>query len=160
LQYPDPILKSKSSTVTEFDEKTRLLIEKMMAIMYSCNGLGLAAPQIGVLKQVIVIADPRTDANQGIALINPVISERSSEESEMTEECLSLVGLQVPVVRSDEIVLTAQDLTGKNHDHHITGPLAHVFAHEIDHLNGVLVIDYLDKKERREALELLRKTAA
>jgi len=138
-KYNDPILRKKCRLVEEINKKTRRLIRDMLETMYKNQGVGLAAPQVGIDKQVIVVdagGDP-------IALVNPKIIKKSSQQSVLEEGCLSLPKIYVKVKRAKEVVI--QGLNKKNELVEIKarGLLSHAFQHEIDHLSGILIIDYL-----------------
>lgn len=136
----DPILRKISKVVSNFEERTQVLIDDMLDTMYHANGVGLAAPQVGVLKRVVVI-----DIGEGpIVLINPEIIETKGKINDV-EGCLSVPGKEGNVVRPEYVKVKAQDRNGKPIELDGTGLLARAFCHEIDHLNGVLYIDKLEK---------------
>lgn len=136
----DPILRKISKVVSNFEERTQVLIDDMLDTMYHANGVGLAAPQVGVLKRVVVI-----DIGEGpIILINPEIIETKGKINDV-EGCLSVPGKEGNVVRPEYVKVKAQDRNGKSIELDGTGLLARAFCHEIDHLNGVLYIDKLEK---------------
>jgi peptide deformylase len=124
----------------------------MTETMRAAPGVGLAGPQVGVLERIFVW---EVEDRSG-TLINPVIEERSSELEEAEEGCLSLPGLLYPVVRSTAVRVSGIDAEGKPTTLDAEGLLARVCQHEIDHLDGVLFIDHLPERLRREALSLLR----
>ncbi|HHY13167.1 MAG TPA: peptide deformylase [Thermoanaerobacterales bacterium] len=135
-QYDDVILRKKSKTVLVIDKRTEELIEDMLETMYNADGVGLAAPQVGILKRIVVI-----DVGEGpIILINPEILA-SEGESIMQEGCLSVPGVLGDVKRPEKITVEAQDVDGNKVRIEGDGLLARALFHEIDHLNGILFID-------------------
>ncbi len=134
----DPILRKVSKEVTSFDEKLDVLVEDMIETMHHADGVGLAAPQIGVLKRVIVF--DLYDEDGPMALINPRIIDQSGLQME-EEGCLSLPGRHGVVKRPLSVTVQFEDLDGESYE--ITGDelLARVLCHEIDHLDGILYID-------------------
>lgn len=151
LVHPSAALKqtaAKVDTATETD--LRDLCQKMARVMYEAPGIGLAAPQVGVLKRVIVY--DLEDDGRPIALCNPQIVEFGDEREVDDEGCLSLPGISVPVDRSVAVVCEAVSLTGKPVRIEADGLHARVLQHEIDHLDGVLIIDRATPEERKAAL--------
>ncbi len=146
LSYPDARLKRKSSTVTEFDEQLQVLIDAMFETMYQANGIGLAAPQINVHKNLVVM-DLSEERDGGICLLNPAIVF-SEGEVESEEGCLSVPGVNETVLRAEKIRVEAVDREGKPWDMEADGLLAICIQHEIDHLNGRLFVDYLSNMKR------------
>lgn len=134
----DPILRKKSKPVTVFDEKLKVLVDDMVETMHHADGVGLAAPQIGILKQVIVL--DLYDDEGPMALINPRIVDKKGKQIE-EEGCLSLPGRHGMVERPYEVTVQYEDVTGESYE--LTGEelLSRVLCHEIDHLNGILYID-------------------
>ncbi len=146
---PDEILRKKSKEVDVVDEKITRLLKDMAETMYKNDGVGLAAPQVGILKRVIVI-----DAGEGlIELVNPVITEKSGEQQEV-EGCLSIPGVFGEVKRP--VKTTVKALNGKGEEITVKGEklLSVALNHEIDHLNGVL---FIDKVERYVSIDELRR---
>lgn len=132
----DTILRKKSKIVKIIDEKTRILLDDMADTMYRANGVGLAAPQIGVLKRLAVI-----DIGEGLVkLVNPVIIEQSGEQQDM-EGCLSVPDISGEVIRPQKVRIKAQNENGDYFEMEGTGLLARAFCHELDHLDGILFID-------------------
>ncbi len=156
VTYPDPSLRKPCEEVTSFDEDLKALASEMARAMYKYDGIGLAAPQVGIRKRIITV-----DVGKGLLkLINPRILEIGGEEEEMDEGCLSLPGVFVPVRRKIGLVrFEAYDINGKPKEWKASGLLARVIQHEVDHLDGVLMIDRTHKpiegeaKERIKALE-------
>jgi peptide deformylase len=135
--YPDYVLRERSFPVMNIDEEIHNLIEAMCQIMYQNRGIGLAAPQIGFLKRIII-----ADAGDGLmTLINPMILQKE-EFDELEEGCLSLPGIEVPVKRNMFIEISTYNSKGKEIKKTLEGLTARVVQHEIDHLNGILIIDY------------------
>lgn len=140
----DPVLRKKARNITKISKKLRTLAKDMLETMYHANGVGLAAPQVGISERMVVI-----DVGSGpIILINPEITKKEGENRDV-EGCLSLPGRSEYVTRAERVWVTALDLNGKQINLTGEGLLARAFQHEIDHLNGILFIDYLnDPKEQ------------
>lgn len=136
----DPVLRQKARTITKISKKLRALVKDMLETMYHANGVGLAAPQVGISERLVVI-----DVGTGpIVLINPEIIKAEGENRDV-EGCLSLPGRNEYITRAERVTVTALDLNGKKITLEGEGLLARAFQHEIDHLNGILFIDYLNK---------------
>lgn len=132
----DDILRKKARSVENVNSRIRSLLEDMTETMYHADGAGLAAPQVGILRRLVVL-----DIGEGlIKLINPVIVEADGEQQER-EGCLSIPGIYGEVKRPEKVVVKALDENGKLLDLEGTGLLARAFCHEIDHLDGILFID-------------------
>ena len=141
--YPDPILRGKSLPLEIIDSKAKEMIDEMIRIMYAYKGIGLAAPQIGILFRVIVV-----DTEQGaIPMINPEILESEGEDT-AEEGCLSVPEIRVNIIRGSKILVRGIDLEEKEIELEVSGLLARVFQHEIDHLEGKLIIDSLPGLKR------------
>jgi len=141
LVYPDPFLARKSVPVTAVDDRVRTLIRDMFETMYSAEGVGLAAPQVGVGKRVIVLDVSPVDENvPPMAIVNPEIVERKGSVSG-EEGCLSVPGVQGEVCRAETVVVRGLDGEGKPLQLQAGGILSRALQHEIDHLDGVLFID-------------------
>jgi peptide deformylase len=147
----DPVLKQKTADVTKVDGSFVKLVDDMFVTMYDAPGVGLAAPQVGVQKRFFVFD---YDDRPGV-IINPVIVE-SRGEAEFTEGCLSVPGLHWEIVRPAEIHVKGYDLDGNELDLELDDYAARVFQHEIDHLEGVLLIEHLTDGQRQEARKALR----
>jgi peptide deformylase len=157
-QYPDPVLRLEAQEVEEFDRDLTQLVERMLRLMRDARGVGLAANQVGVLRRVFVIqADEEEEPR---VLVNPVVVERSEESDEDDEGCLSLQGVVVPVERAFHVRLEARDPEGKPVSLELEGLTARVAQHELDHLDGVLILDRTTREGRREAMAVLRQSAA
>jgi peptide deformylase len=149
VQYPDPVLKEKASPVTKFRSHLHKLLDDMAETMYAAPGVGLAAPQVGILKKVIVI-----DIGQGLLeVVNPYIVEKSGEQVLPFEGCLSIPDRLGQVYRANYLQIRGQDRFGLPFALEAEGYLARVFQHEIDHLNGILFIDVAEQVFRREDVE-------
>ena len=153
--FGDPVLTQRSAEVTDIDGKLVRLVEDMVETMHEARGLGLAAPQVGVQKRLFVyqMAD-----REPLAIVNPTISE-SRGEWEYEEGCLSIPGLYFPIVRPKEIHLTGWDLDGNEISIEADELEARCFEHELDHLDGRLLLQVLDKSQRKEAMRELRRRA-
>lgn len=154
-KYNSPILREKSLPVKKVDEEIKELVQNMIETMYAESGVGLAAPQVGVLKRVIVLD---TEEQGVIVLINPVIVKKEGESRE-EEGCLSVPGISTPVQRFSKVTVEAMDLEGNKFQIMQEGLLAIALQHEIDHLNGYLFIDRLSTARRlmlKEDLENLK----
>jgi len=146
VKYPDPVLKEKTPEVEDFDEALGRLLDDMAETMYPANGLGLASPQVGVLKRVAVV-DVSEDRNKLIELVNPKITWKEGEVPS-EEGCLSIPDYRDTITRSREIVVEAQDRHGQSFKLKADDLLAICIQHEIDHLDGVLFIDRLSRLKR------------
>lgn len=138
----DPILRKTSRKVEELDQRTQTLIDDMFETMYDAGGVGLAAVQVGVLKQIIVI--DTDEPGEKLVLINPEIIEAKGEQ-QTPEGCLSIPGRAAIVKRPETVTVRAMDREGNMFEKTGTGLLAKAFCHEIDHLSGVLYIDKVDR---------------
>ena len=155
-QYPDPALRNAATAVAEVDDEVQRLAERMLDVMERAHGVGLAAPQLGILRRILVYR--ASDEDEPKVLINPELVERSDETEVGTEGCLSLLGgeLQVPVARHLRVRVSGRDASGDAVDMDVEGFEARVIQHEIDHLDGILIFDRAENQERREALRELR----
>jgi len=155
-QYPDPALRNAATVVAEVDDEVQQLAERMLDVMERAHGVGLAAPQLGILRRILVYR--ASDEDEPKVLINPELVERSDETEVGTEGCLSLLGgeLQVPVARHLRVRVSGRDASGDAVDLDVEGFEARVIQHEIDHLDGILIFDRAEDQERREALRELR----
>ena len=147
LHYPDPRLRNKALPVLSVDASVRTLINDMFETMYKAPGIGLAAPQVNVSKQVITI-DISEDRDDPLCLINPQIRVRDGVEL-MEEGCLSVPNIYEEVERAQHIVVAALDRDGKPFELEARGLLAVCIQHEIDHLEGKLFVDYLSEIKRQ-----------
>jgi peptide deformylase len=153
-QYPDPVLRMKAREVESHDEDLARLIERLEHLLRDANGLGLAATQIGVLRRVFLfLPDKEQDP---VPLVNPRLAEGSDERESDVEGCLSLQGVVIPVERHERVTIEATDLEGNEVRLELEGLPARIAQHELDHLDGVLILDRTTPEGRREALALLR----
>lgn len=147
------MLKEESRKVTDFGPELQSLVGRLRSIMEAEDGVGLAAPQVGVQKKVLVWQDPAGE--EGGVLVNPRIVERSGEEED-DEGCLSVPGYSVPVPRALRIRIEGQDETGESVAVEVEGLKARILQHEIDHLEGRLILDRTNAEERRRVLRDMR----
>ena len=146
---PDPILRKKSDTLEKVDDELRILLDDMLETMYAAPGIGLAAVQIGILKRLIVIDISKDKEKKNpIFLINPEIISKSKNTSIYEEGCLSLPGHFAEIERPEECQIKYIDYDGKKKEMKANGLLSTCIQHEIDHLNGILFIDYLSKLKK------------
>jgi peptide deformylase len=151
-QYGDPALRMRAVEVESFDDELPRMAERMIALMHDADGIGLAATQVGILRRFFVFNDGEADR----MVVNPVIT-RSSTKTEVDDEgCLSLGTVRVDVERPLEITLEGADALGEQVVLELEGLIARVVQHEVDHLDGVLIVDRTDPESRREALRQLR----
>jgi peptide deformylase len=155
-QYGDPALRLIAHDVEDFDDDLRRLVDRMVVLMHEAQGVGLAATQVGVLRRLFVF-EPDEDGPR--AIVNPIVAERGEETAVDDEGCLSLQGVKVPVERSTRIVLEGKDPHGEDLRLELDEYGSRVVQHELDHLDGVLIIDRTDDEHRKEALATLRPRA-
>jgi len=151
--FGDKILRKKTNLVTKIDNETIELIRDMFATMRNANGIGLAANQVGVDKQIFVVDISGVEGfedSKSMTIINPKIVERSEKKNKMEEGCLSIPDVRAEIERSEEITLTYQDVDLKEHTVKVGEVLARVIQHEYDHLQGILFTDYLSEEEKKE----------
>ncbi len=146
--FGDPVLKTRAARVKEFDDALLRLTEEMLVTMREREGVGLAANQVGRLRRVLVAGIEEDE----YVLINPVIEARSDETEVLPEGCLSIPGILVDVERPVAVTVSGQDAAGEEVRFEAEGLLARVFQHEIDHLDGVLILDRTDRESRKAAL--------
>jgi peptide deformylase len=155
-QYPDPVLRMNAKKVDQFDESVSDLVTRMTTLMDEARGVGLAAPQVGILRRVLVY---RTSEEEPlVALINPRLVSSGEELETADEGCLSLGGASVvvEVERPTTVIVEALDAAGTEVRIEAEGLQARVIQHELDHLDGILTIDRTTPEQRREALGQLR----
>lgn len=157
VKYGDPVLESISEPIEEFDAEFQKLVDDMFESMYAAQGVGLAAPQIGISRRVAVI-DVTSGKNPEAKIVcaNPGILHTEGEQRE-EEGCLSIPGFRGQVLRPQFVTIRAQDATGKEFDMRGEGLLARAFCHEIDHLNGTLFITHLSLLKRDLIKRKIRK---
>jgi peptide deformylase len=156
--FGDPVLKERSSPVERFDAELARFGDDLLATMRAAPGVGLAAPQVGVLKRMFaydVGVDEATGEHPFGVLVNPVITRREGEQTG-EEGCLSFPGLYYECTRALAVTVAAQDVRGQRLELDGEGTLARVFQHEIDHLDGVLFIERLSRGDRKRALRQWR----
>ena len=152
--YGDPVLNSRAAEITEIDGKIAALVDRMVETMYAAPGVGLAANQIGIQRRLFVY-----DIGDGpLAIINPKIVESDGEFTH-EEGCLSVPGLSWEITRPDEIYLVGLDLDGNEISIETDEFEGRVLQHELDHLDGILLVERLDEDQRRDAKKLLRNRA-
>lgn len=152
--FGDPVLRQRAAEVTDIDGSIATLAEQMLHTMYEAPGAGLAATQVGVEKRLFVY-----DAGEGPrTIVNPTITE-TRDEWAFEEGCLSVPGLAWEIVRPKEVHLTGYDLDGNEVSIEADEFEARVFLHELDHLDGILLLEHLDDDQRREAKRILRERA-
>ncbi len=151
VKLGDDVLRKSCKKVEKFDLRLALLLKDMADTMHNEEGVGLAAPQVGIIRRAVVI--DIGDEHGLIELINPVITERSEETQTGREGCLSLPGRQAVVTRPMRVTVHAQDRHGKEFDLTGEGLLARAICHELDHLDGVLYIDNMDRELTPEEIE-------
>jgi peptide deformylase len=152
-QYPDAALRLVARPIEDFDDDLRRLADRMTGLMHEAQGVGLAATQVGILRRLFVFV-PDDDGPRAIA--NPQIVDAGAASETAEEGCLSLQGVRVPVERSTAVTLRGQDLAGDDVEWRFEGMAARVVQHELDHLEGVLILDRTDGESRRRALGTLR----
>ena len=152
-QYPDVALRMTAKEVTAFDDYLAQLAERMINVMTDAQGVGLAATQIGILQRIFVFEHVESGPQ---AVANPRLVDPSEEQATDEEGCLSLEGVRVPVERPVRVTLEGLDPAGREVRFELEGLSARVVQHEIDHLDGVLIIDRTDDENRRQAMAILR----
>ena len=158
LLEPDPILRKKCQPIENVDDELRKLMKDMLETMYKAPGIGLAAIQVGILKRVVVVDISKDDQEKHpLFFVNPEITYRSKETSVYEEGCLSLPGQFAEIERPAECHLKYIDFNGKEKELKADGLLSTCIQHEVDHLNGVLFIDYLSKLKKDMIIKKLLK---
>jgi peptide deformylase len=159
VKFGDPVLERVAAPVTAFDAELRQLIEDMFESMYAAQGVGLAAPQIGISKRIAVIdVTFKEDPKQKLVLINPEIIHKEGHQRS-NEGCLSLPEFREKVTRPNRVTVRAQDVHGKTFEHTGEELLARAFLHETDHLNGKLFISHISALKRDLIKRKIRKLA-
>jgi len=151
-QYGDPVLRMRADEVREFDDELHKVSERMIALMHDAEGVGLAATQVGILRRFFVCTLDGEDR----LLVNPVVTPLGNDTESDAEGCLSLGSVRVPVERAVKVKLEAKDADGSPVALELEGHPARVVQHEVDHLDGKLMLDRTDPEARREALGKLR----
>ena len=153
-QYGDPVLRMQAREVEDFDADLGTLVDRLRHLLREANGLGLAATQIGVLRRVFAfLPDPEAEP---VVLVNPRFTVTSEERESDTEGCLSLQGVVIPVERHVSVTVEGRDPEGREVTLELEGLPARIAQHELDHLDGVLILDRTTTESRREALAILR----
>ena len=147
-KFGDPVLKTRAAPVETFDDSLARFTEEMLATMRENDGVGLAANQVGRLKRVLVASVEDED----YVVVNPVLSEVSETTEAGQEGCLSIPGINVEVERATAVTVTGQYASGEPVCLEARDMLARVFQHEVDHLDGVLILDRTDRQSRKEAM--------
>ena len=148
--YPDPVLKKKAVPATDFGPATQKLFDDMIETMHTADGVGLAAPQIGISQQIF-IACPTMRRGEEHVMVNAVIEKKSGSKV-ASEGCLSLPGISGEIVRATQLRLSFQDRAGRKHTIELEDFFARVIQHEMDHLAGKLLIDHFQGRERERLL--------
>jgi peptide deformylase len=151
--FGDPVLTTPAAEITEIDGMLKYLADEMLEVMWDANGVGLAAPQIGVGKRLFVY---QIDDDDPITIVNPTVRESRGEWT-YEEGCLSIPGLFFPIVRPKEIHVTGWDLDGREVSIEADELEARCLQHELDHLDGRLLLEVLDPDQRKAAMAELRK---
>ncbi len=160
IKLPDPLLKKTSQPVERVDDELRGLVDDMLATMYDAPGIGLAAIQVGIPRRLLVVDLAKDDLPKSpIAFINPEIVWSSDDLSEYEEGCLSIPDVFDNIQRPAEVRVSYLDRLGKQHEEVYDGLMATVLQHEIDHLNGILFIDYLSRLKRGTIVRKFSKLA-
>ena len=147
-RFGDPVLKTRAAPVENFDESLVRLTQDMLATMRDQEGVGLAANQVGRLKRVFVASIE----DEEYVIVNPVLADWSETTESLPEGCLSIPGIQVDVERPTAVTVSGQDVSGKPLELRATDLLARVLQHEVDHLDGVLILDRTDRQSRKAAM--------
>jgi peptide deformylase len=153
-QYGDPVLRMRANEIESFDDDLARLVERMIGLMQDARGVGLAGTQVGTLQRLFVF-QPTEDDDPRV-FVNPVLVDASDEKVADTEGCLSLQGVTVPVERPARVTLEGKDESGADVRLELEEHAARVVQHELDHLDGILIIDRTTPEARREALGILR----
>lgn len=156
LEFPDPRLRTVAKPVDQVTDETRKLIDDMFETMYDAPGIGLAATQVNVHQQIIVI-DLSEDRSEPLVLINPEVEVLEGDYQDMQEGCLSVPGFYEDVTRIDHVRVRALDRNGEAFEKEVTGLLAVCIQHEMDHLKGKLFVDYLSPLKRTRIRKKLEK---
>ena len=151
-QYGDPVLRMRAGEVETFDEELERITSRMVELMHDADGVGLAATQIGILRRFFVCTLDGEDR----VLVNPVVEPDGTDTDVEEEGCLSLGAVRVPIERASRVRVEARDAAGEPVSLTVEGMDARVVQHEVDHLDGVLLLDRTDVESRREALSQLR----
>ena len=154
-QYPDPVLRMRANEIESFDDDLRRLVERMTELMQDANGVGLAGTQVGTLRRVFVF-QPEGEDEGPRAVVNPALTKTSEVAISDTEGCLSMQGVSIPVERPAKVTIAGKDENGEDVEFELEERDARVVQHELDHLDGILILDRTTADARREALGILR----
>jgi len=154
LKFPDPRLRIKAKELKFIDKEINLILGEMKELMYEADGIGLAATQVGINLRIFTF-DISEEKNSPQVAINPKIISKSQEKIEFEEGCLSIPGLRLPIKRAKKIVVKWLDEKGNEYQKEIENLESVLFQHEIDHLDGKLIIDKLPQEERKKIINLL-----
>ena len=152
-QYPDSVLRMQAPPVENFDDDLKRLVTRLGELMKDANGVGLAATQVGVLRRVFAFVPAEDEVG---VLVNPEIVRRGDETETDDEGCLSIQGVTMPVERSTSVRTEGRDANGEEVAYDLEGTPARIVQHELDHLDGTLILDRTTPEARREALAALR----
>ena len=150
--FGDPVLKTRAAPVETFDDALAHLAQEMLTTMREHEGVGLAANQVGRLRRILVAATE----DEEYVIVNPQLEEVAETTEKAVEGCLSIPDIQVEVERPTAVTLTGQDATGAPLRIEASGLIARIFQHEIDHLDGVLILDRTDRASRKAAMREMR----
>ena len=160
ITIPDPILRKKALPVERVDDAVRRLADDMLATMYDAPGVGLAAPQVGILRRLVVLdASEDEETRRPMVLINPEIVTLGSDKRVYEEGCLSIPEIKVEIERPASLTVRFLDRDGKSQELRAAGLLATAIQHEVDHLEGRLIIDFLSRLKRDIIVRRFRKQA-
>lgn len=146
--YPEPVLRKVAEPVASFDGELRSVVEAMFARMRASKGVGLAAPQVGLSRRILVLNATGEDQDD-LALINPTIVARTGPATVFDEGCLSFPGIYAEISRPERCAVVAQDLEGRRIEQEYTGFVSRIIQHEFDHLEGVLLVDRMSPAEKQ-----------
>jgi peptide deformylase len=155
--YPEPILRKPAESVSAYDAELEKIVEAMFERMFASKGVGLAAPQVGLRRRILVL-NPTGDRKDDLVLVNPTIVARSGPETVFDEGCLSFPGIYAEIRRPERCTVVAYDVKGAKIEQEYTDFVSRIVQHEFDHLEGILLVDRMspaDKQKNRGALEEL-----
>jgi peptide deformylase len=155
LYYPDPRLYTVAKPIKRIDSNLREIASQMLRVMYAEHGIGLAGPQVGIDRRIIVV-NPTGQQEDERVFLNPEILKKA-RESKQEEGCLSIPEVMVHIMRAEWIVVRAMGLDGTKQTMEVEGVYAKIFQHEIDHLDGILILDKMSPAERLQYAPVLRK---
>ena len=156
VRYPDPVLRRVAEPVASFDANLAAIVEAMLTRMIASKGVGLAAPQVGISRRILVLNPNGERGPDDLALINPAIVTRAGDETYYDEGCLSFPSIYAEVKRPDRCTVSFQDIEGRRHEREFDGFTSRIIQHEYDHLEGVLLVDRMspaDRQRHKSALQ-------